>query len=163
MWHPRSPMAYNNKYDPFRFMDERQAGKLVSESDCNKFQMFNTCRYLSMNPNMRKCVQILNDLQAQKLPKDLQARAFNAFNGMRLNLRWCRAKTETVREKDEFIEKAMAITGMTKNCVKAALRHGIVNKEWIEEAYMKKYEPEKLRDRMLGEERTMKRASKRKK
>ena len=41
-------------YDPFRFMEERQEGKQVTEADCNEFQMFNTCRYLSMAPNMRK-------------------------------------------------------------------------------------------------------------
>ena len=52
-------------YDPFRFMEERQEGKQVTEADCNEFQMFNTCRYLSMSPNMRKYVHILNDLQFQ--------------------------------------------------------------------------------------------------
>lgn len=146
-----------SNYDPFRFMDERKEGKQVSEADCNEFQMFNTCRYLSMDPNMRRYVEILNDNQFQKLPKDMQARAFNAFNGVNLNLRWTRAKTATVREKDEFIDHMMKITGMTRNCVKAALRYGFVNKDEIEEAYMRKYEPEKMIARMQGEERQIKR------
>lgn len=146
-----------SNYDPFRFMDERKEGKQVSEADCNEFQMFNTCRYLSMDPNMRRYVEILNDNQFQKLPKDMQARAFNAFNGVNLNLRWTRAKTAAVREKDEFIDHMMKITGMTRNCVKAALRYGFVNKDEIEEAYMRKYEPEKMIARMQGEERQIKR------
>lgn len=147
-------------YDPFRFMEERQAGKQVTEADCNEFQMFNTCRYLSMAPNMRKYVHILNDLQFQKLPKDLQARSFNAFNGMNLNLRWTRAKTGAVCEKEEFIDHVMKITGMSRNCVKAAIRYGYVDKDEIEEAYMRKYEPEKMIARMQGEERQIKRALK---
>lgn len=146
-----------SNYDPFRFMDERKEGKQVSEADCNEFQMFNTCRYLSMDPNMRRYVEILNDNQFQKLPKDMQARAFNAFNGVNLNLRWTRAKTAVVREKDEFIDHMMKITGMTRNCVKAALRYGFVNKDEIEEAYMRKYEPEKMIARMQGEEHQIKR------
>ena len=111
-----------SNYDPFRFMDERQAGNLVSEADCTEFQMFNTCRSLSMEPKMRKYVHILNALQFQKLPRDLQARAFNTFNGMQLNLKWIRAKTGQVREKEDFIDHVMKITGMSRNCVKS-MRH----------------------------------------
>lgn len=146
-----------SNFDPFRFVDERQTGQQVSEADCNEFQMFTACRYLSMNPNLRRYVEILNDLQFQKLPKDLQARAFNAFNGANLNLRWTRAKTVAVREKDEFIEHMMKITGMSRNCVKAAIRYGFANKDEIEEAYMRKYEPEKMIARMQGKERQIKR------
>jgi len=138
-------------------MADRQEGKLVSEVDCNEFQMFNTCRHLSMEPKMRKYVHILNDLRFQKLPKDIQARAFNAFNGMQLNLRWTRPKTVVVREKEEFIDHVMKITGMSRNCVKAALRYGYVDKEEIEEAYMRRYEPEKMISRMNGEERQIRR------
>ena len=138
-------------------MAERQEGKLVSEVDCNEFQMFNTCRHLSMEPKMRKYVHILNDLRFQKLPKDIQARAFNTFNGMQLNLRWTRPKTVVVREKEEFIDHVMKITGMSRNCVKAALRDGYVDKEEIEEAYMRRYEPEKMISRMNGEERQIRR------
>ena len=144
-------------YNPFQFMAERQEGKLVSEVDCNEFQMFNTCRHLSMEPKMRKYVHILNDLRFQKLPKDIQARAFNTFNGMQLNLRWTRPKTVVVREKEEFIDHVMKITGMSRNCVKAALRYGYVDKEEIEEAYMRRYEPEKMISRMNGEERQIRR------
>ncbi len=146
-----------SNYDPFRFMDERQAGNLVSEADCTEFQMFNTCRYLSMEPKMRKYVHILNDLQFQKLPRDLQARAFNTFNGMQLNLKWTRAKTGQVREKEDFIDHVMKITGMSRNCVKAALRYGYVDRDEIEEAYMRRYEPEKMIARMQSEERQIKR------
>lgn len=154
------PMA--SKYNPFDFMAARQRGELVTEEDCNEFQMYNTCRYLSMEPRMRKYVHVLNDLQAQKLPKDLQARAFNTFNGVPLNLRWTRAKTEAVREKEEFIDHAMQITGMSRNCVKAALKNRLMDKDLIEEAYIKKFEPDKLRDRMQSEERQLKRQSRKK-
>jgi hypothetical protein len=147
-------------YDPFRFMDERKEGKQVTEADCNEFQMFNTCRYLSMDPNMRRYVRVLNDLQFQKLPKDLQARSFNSFNGMNLNLRWTRAKTGAVREKEEFIDHVMKITGMSRNCVKAAIRYGQVDRDEIEEAYMRKYEPEAMIGRMQKEERQIKRSTK---
>lgn len=146
-----------SNFDPFRFVDERQTGQQVSEADCNEFQMFTACRYLSMNPALRRYVEVLNDLQFQKLPKDLQARAFNAFNGANLNLRWTRAKTAVVREKDEFIDHMMKITGMSRNCAKAAIRYGFVDKDEIEEAYMRKYEPEKMIARMQGEERQIKR------
>jgi hypothetical protein len=144
-------------YDPFRFMDDRKAGTQVSEADCNEFQMYNTCRYLSMDTRMRKYVKVFNDIQFQKLPKDLQARAFNTFNGMDLNLRWTRAKTGATRNKEDFIDHMMKITGMSRNCVKAAIRYGYVDKDEIEEAYMRKYEPEKMIVRMQGEERAIKR------
>lgn len=147
-------------YDPFRFMDERKEGKQVTEADCNEFQMYNTCRYLSMDTRMRKYVRVLNDLQFQKLPKDLQARAFNTFNGMDLNLKWTRAKTGAVREKEEFIDHMMKITGMSRNCVKAAIRYGYVDRDEIEEAYMRKYEPEQMISRMQKEERQIKRTLK---
>ena len=147
-------------YDPFRFMDERKEGKQVTEADCNEFQMYNTCRYLSMDTRMRKYVRVLNDLQFQKLPKDLQARAFNTFNGMDMNLKWTRAKTSAVREKEEFIDHMMKITGMSRNCVKAAIRYGYVDRDEIEEAYMRKYEPEKMISRMQKEERQIKRTLK---
>lgn len=147
-------------YDPFRFMDERKEGKQVTEADCNEFQMYNTCRYLSMDTRMRKYVRVLNDLQFQKLPKDLQARAFNTFNGMDMNLKWTRAKTSAVREKEEFIDHMMKITGMSRNCVKAAIRYGYVDRDEIEEAYMRKYEPEQMISRMQKEERQIKRTLK---
>ena len=147
-------------YDPFRFMDERKEGKQVTEADCNEFQMYNTCRYLSMDTRMRKYVRVLNDLQFQKLPKDLQARAFNTFNGMDMNLKWTRAKTGAVREKEEFIDHMMKITGMSRNCVKAAIRYGYVDRDEIEEAYMRKYEPEQMISRMQKEERQIKRTLK---
>jgi hypothetical protein len=138
-------------------MDERKEGKQVTEADCNEFQMYNTCRYLSMDTRMRKYVRVLNDLQFQKLPKDLQARAFNTFNGMDMNLKWTRAKTSAVREKEEFIDHMMKITGMSRNCVKAAIRYGYVDRDEIEEAYMRKYEPEQMISRMQKEERQIKR------
>jgi len=144
-------------YDPFRFMEERKEGRQVTETDCNEFQMYNTCRYLSMDTRMRKYVRVLNDLQFQKLPKDLQARAFNTFNGMGLNLKWTRAKTGATREKEEFIDHMMKIAGMSRNCVKAALRYGFVDKDEIEEAYMRKYEPELMISRLNKEERQIKR------
>lgn len=147
-------------YDPFRFMDERKEGKQVTEADCNEFQMYNTCRYLSMDPRMRKYVKVLNDLQFQKLPKDLQARAFNTFNGMDMNLKWTRAKASAVREKEDFIDHMMKITGMSRNCVKAAIRYGYVDRDEIEEAYMRKYEPEQMISRMQKEERQIKRTLK---
>ena len=147
-------------YDPFRFMDERKEGKQVTEADCNEFQMYNTCRYLSMDTRMRKYVRVLNDLQFQKLPKDLQARAFNTFNGMDMNLKWTRAKTSAVREKEEFIDHMIKITGMSRNCVKAAIRYGYVDRDEIEEAYMRKYEPERMISRMQKEERQIKRTLK---
>lgn len=155
-------MASSWKFDPFRFMNERQAGNQVTEADCRDFQMFNTCRNLSMDLRTRKYVTVLNDLQAQKLPKDLQARAFNTFNGMNLNLRWCRAKTEAIREKEDFINHMMQVTGMSRNCVKNALRFGFVDKDRIEEVYMRRYEPEKLAERMRSEERQMKRKARQK-
>jgi hypothetical protein len=141
-------------------MDERKEGKQVTEADCNEFQMYNTCRYLSMDTRMRKYVKVLNDIQFQKLPKDLQARAFNTFNGMDMNLKWTRAKTSAVREKEEFIDHMMKITGMSRNCVKAAIRYGYVDRDEIEEAYMRKYEPEKMIARMQKEERQIKRTLK---
>lgn len=133
------------KFDPFAFMNARAKGLPVTDDDKRNFQLFNVVQSVSMDPNMRRVAHELNELTFSHLPRDIQAITMQGLNRVHMNNRWCRAKTEALREKTEQIERIMKVTGLSHNDVVATMKYGkLLDIEKIEEKYIRIYEPAKL-------------------
>ena len=131
-------------FDPFRFLDERRQGLPVSELDKAEFLPFNTVQAVSMDPNLRKVAHEFNEISFHHLPKDIQAMAFQGLNRVRMDTRWCNAKTSAMKEKKEQVDHAMAVTRLSHNDVKYAMKYGLLDMDAIEERYLRIYDPGKL-------------------
>lgn len=132
------------KFDWPRFLEERKHGLPVSDADKRNFQLFNVVQALSMDPNMRRVAHDLNEISFSHLPRDIQAIAMQGLNKVRMDIRWSRAKTATIREKNERIEHAMKATGLSHNDIVASAKYGLIDFDALEDRYIRLYEPEKL-------------------
>lgn len=140
-------------FDPFRFLDERKQGLPVTELDKDEFQLYNVVQAISMDPKMRKVVHEFNELSFSHLPKDIQAMAMQGLNRVRMDTRWCRAKSSVIKEKKEQVDHIMKVTGLSSNDVLRSMRYGVFDLEKIEEQYMRVFEPEKLLE-LYGKKKT---------
>ena len=133
------------KFDPFEFMKDRARGLPVTDDDKRNFQLYNVVQAVSMDPNMRKVAHELNEISFSHLPRDIQAITMQGVNRVRMDSRWCRAKTEAIREKAEQVERIMKVTGLSHNDVVATMKYGkLLDIDKIEEKYIRVFEPEKL-------------------
>ena len=131
-------------FDPFRFLEERRNCLPVSDMDKVEFQLYNVVQAVSMDPRMRKVTHELNELSFSHLPRDIQAMTMTGLNGVRMDTRWCRAKTSSLQERDSQIDHAMRVLNMPHHDVLEAQRYGLIKTDEVEDAYMRLYEPDKL-------------------
>lgn len=131
-------------FDPFRFLEERRNCLPVSDMDKVEFQLYNVVQAVSMDTRMRKITHELNEMSFSHLPRDIQAMALTGLNGVRMDTRWCRAKTSSLQERDSQIDHAMRVLKMPHHDVIEAQRYGLIKTEEVEDAYMWLYEPDKL-------------------
>ena len=131
-------------FDPFRFLEERRNGLPVSDIDKSEFVLFNVVQAISMDQQYRAVAHALNELSFSHLPRDIQAMTLQGINRVRMDTRWCRAKGETLKGRDEKIERAMRVFGMSHHDVVQAMRYNLVDNDAVEEKYYRMYEPAKL-------------------
>ena len=131
-------------FDWPRFLEDRRRGLPVSDLDKYEFQLYNVVQAVSMDPNMRKVAHEFNEISFSHLPRDIQAMAMQGLNLVRMDTRWCRAKTSAINEKKEQIDHIMKVTGLSSNDVIHTMRYGLFDLDKIEERYVRIYEPEKL-------------------
>lgn len=127
-------------FDPFEFVANRNAGMKVSDQECMEFVQYNAMQAISMDPRYRNMVVALNTVETSHLPKDIQAKLCNGFNGRAIDTRWCRAKTSDIAARDKFIDKVVAVYGIPYNDAMENIRHGLINRQYVEEAYAIRFE-----------------------
>lgn len=131
-------------FDPFKFLEERRAGMPLSEEDKAEFVLYNVVQGMSMDYRYRRMTHMANDLSFSHLPRDIQAMAMRSLNNATIDTRWHRAKTTAIKDRDEEISKAMVILRMPHSSVVAAMQYNLIDMDAVNEAYTRRYEPQKL-------------------
>ena len=131
-------------FDPFRFLEERRNGLPVTDIDKSEFVLYNVVQAVSMDQRYRNVAHALNEISFSHLPRDIQAMTLQGINRVRIDTRWSRAKTGSLKDRDDRIERAMRVFGMSHNDVVQAMRYNLVDHDAVEEKYYRMYDPAKL-------------------
>ena len=131
-------------FNAFDFLKARAKGLPVTETEKTDFAPYIVVQAVSMDPKMRKVAHEFNEISFHHLPRDIQAMAFQGLNRVRMDTRWCNARTSAMKEKKEQVDHAMAVTGLSHNDVKYAMKYGLLDMDDIEERYLRIYDPGKL-------------------
>lgn len=127
-------------FDALKFVGDRNSGKRVDDAEAADFQLFNALMTISMDERMLKHVVALNTREFSHLPSEIQAKLFNGFNNRDITVNWCRAKTSLIAEREAFIEKAMKVYDSSYNTIVECIRHGLIDRNYVEEKYAYKFE-----------------------
>ena len=122
-------------FDAFEFVQNRAEGKRVSPIEASEFDAYKTIEVLSMDPNLIDWALRLNTIAVTKIPREMQAKVFNAFNCMKINVNWCRARIAEISARNALINKIMTVYSMSCNTATYLLDNNLVDEKYVEEQY----------------------------
>lgn len=134
-------------FNPFQFIENRQSSIEPTDNDIEHFNHFMAQRCLSMKPGYEVIANNMNTDQFFALPRHIQCYAYTSFDGSYLKAKWKLSKKIKSEEHKEMIKMVMKVLQCSRNDAECYLRHGNIDKEKIEEIYIKLYEPDKVKFR----------------
>jgi len=134
-------------FNAFTFIGNRQAGVDPTHDDIEQFNHFMAQRCLAMKKGYEAHANGMNTDQFFALPKEIQCYAYTSFDGQYLSAKWKLSKKATADTHNDMVKMVMAVLACSRNDAECYLRHGNIDKEKMEEIYIKLYEPENIKFR----------------
>lgn len=131
-------------FDVFKFLEDRNAGLPITESDSEEISVFLVNQALSQDSRYIMFAERLNTEAFTKLPKDLQAAAYRSLHGRKTEVKWTRTKSSIIRERDAIVLKCMKVLNMTRSSVLAAMKYNMVDIDKVLLDYQRRYEPDTI-------------------
>lgn len=131
-------------FNPFQFIENRQGSVEPSDNDIEHFNHFMAQRCLAMKQGFENTANAMNTEQFFALPKNIQCYAYTSFDGQYLKSKWKLSKRAKSEEHNDIVKKVMKVLECSRNDAECYLRYGNIDKEKLEEIYIKLYEPEKI-------------------
>ena len=134
-------------FNPFSFIEQRQYGNEPTDADLEHFNHFMSQRCVAMKKGYETTANAMNTEQFFALPKHLQCYAYTALDGQSLKAKWKLSKKSKADEHNDMVKMVMKVLECSRTDSECYLRHGNIDKEKMEEIYIKLYEPEQIKFR----------------
>lgn len=129
------------RFDSFQFLNNRTSSIEPTEEQFETFDLYMTQMALSMSKSYKHICKKTNTRNFFALPKYIQCMAFTSLDGKSLYGKWNKSRRSASQEREELVEKVMALYDCSSNEAKSFLNHGLVNIEKMEELYTKIHDP----------------------
>ncbi len=130
------------KFDPFKFIANRQSSVPLTEDDFLNFSNFMPCAILSMNKNYSKFVEHLNTIPFGRLSKRHQCLAYTSFDGASMPYReYLKVAKKKVSEE---VEKISILLDVSLKSAKYMVDYKTIDIDKALNLYQQVYEPETL-------------------
>lgn len=137
------------KFDPFKFLVNRELGVTPTNEDYVYFNNFITCAALSMHPKFSKTALHTNTIAFGRLPKKIQCEAYMALNGNPFPyVPYLKKSTKKIPKED--IEMVAKIFEMSNNKAKDMIESGRLDMDKISSLYREVYAPQTIISEKTG-------------
>jgi hypothetical protein len=142
------------KFDVFSFMENRKYNTPLSHADSTKFDPYMTSMILSMYPNANNTgpkygayLKSLNHLAFHRLDKNIQAKAYESFNGESLHrTQWLKKKATETDEYQNAL-KISKLLDLPHKTTLNAIKNKTIKVDECLDLYYRVYEPASFLDR----------------
>ena len=136
-------------FNPFQFIEARQYGSEPTDADLEHFNHFMAQRCLAMKKGFEDTANAMNTDQFFALPKYMQCYAYTSLDGQQLKAGWKLSKKSKSEDNNMMVKMVMTVLKCSRTSAECYLRNGNIDKDLMEEIYIKLYEPEKIKFRKL--------------
>ena len=129
------------KFDPFKFVTDRELSVPVTQEDFDVFGNYMVCATISMNRNYLKYIPNLNSMAFSKLSKKHQCLTYTYFDGSRFpRCPWLKASKKEKEVSKDTVLKICKLFSCSVREAKIYLEDGYFDINTALDLYAERYE-----------------------